>query len=131
MFKIPPLNIITTHDLQSNKAKNNLFKIYLDYDIVFYNLSFDTLKEVNAVYEEQELYDQSIAGITTFLKLQKPNKKEYEYYPDIDYSLLKTNQKYAVITYSFSGAFSTRAVATVQNLTLYKVEVFKHIKEWQ
>lgn len=129
MFKIPPLNIITTHDLQSNKAKNNLFKIYLDYDIVFYNLSFDTLKEVNTVYEEQELYDQSIAGITTFLKLQKPNKKEYEYYPDIDYSLLKTNQKYAVITYSFSGAFSTRAVATVQNLTLDKVEMFKHIKE--
>lgn len=129
MFKIPPLNIITTHDLQSNKAKNNLFKIYLDYDIVFYNLSFDTLKEVNTVYEEQELYDQSIAGITSFLKLQKPNKKEYEYYPDIDYSLLKTNQKYAVITYSFSGAFSTRAVATVQNLTLDKVELFKHIKE--
>lgn len=129
MFKIPPLNIITTHDLQSNKAKNNLFKIYLDYDIVFYNLSFDSLKEVNTVYEEQELYDQSIAGITSFLKLQKPNKKEYEYYPDIDYNLLKINQKYAVITYSFSGAFSTRAVAIVQNLTFDKVEVFIHPKE--
>ncbi len=129
MFKIPPFNIITTDDLQSNKAKNNVFKIYLDYDIVFYNLSFDTLKEVNTVYKEQELYDQGIAGITTFLKLQKPNKKEYEYYPDIDYSLLKTNQKYAVITYSFSGAFSTRAVTTVQNLTFDKVEIFKHTKD--
>lgn len=129
MFKIPPHNIITTQDLQSNKAKNNLFKIYLDYDMVFYNLSFDTLKEVNTVYDEQELYDQGIAGITTFLKLQKPNKKEYEYYPAINYNLLKSNQKYAVVTYSFSGAFSTRAVAMVQNLTFDKVEVFKYIKE--
>jgi hypothetical protein len=129
MFKIPPLNIITTHDLQSNKAKNNLFKIYLDYDMVLYNLSFDTLKEVNTVYEEQELYDQSIAGITTFLKLQKPNKNDYEYYPAINYNLLNSNQKYAVVTYSFSGAFSTRAVATVQNLTLDKIEMFKYTQE--
>lgn len=131
MFKIPPLNLIATHDLQSNKVKDNLFKIYLDYDIVFYNLSFDALKEVNTVYEEQDLYDQSIAGITTFLKLQNPDKKRYEYYPDIDYNLLKNNQKYAVITYSFSGAFSTRAVAIVQNLTFDKVEIFKHTKEKQ
>lgn len=129
MFKIPPFNFVSTHDLQSNKAKDNLFKIYLDFDIVFYNLSFDALKEVNTVYEEQELYDQSIAGISTFLKLQKPNKKEYEFYPAINYNLLKSNQKYAVVTYSSSGAFSTRAVATIQNLKLDKVEVFKHIKE--
>ncbi len=129
MFKIPPFNLVTTHDLQSNKAKDNLFKIYLDYDMVFYNLSFDDLKEVNTVYEEQELYDQSIAGITTFLNLQKPNREQYDYYPNIAFNLLKNNQKYAIITYSFSGAFSTRAVATVQNLKLDKVEVFKHIKE--
>ena len=129
MFKIPPFNFVATHDLQSSKAKDNLFKIYLDFDIVFYNLSFDALKEVNTVYEEQELYDQSIAGISTFLKLQKPNKKEYEFYPAINYNLLKSNQKYAVVTYSFSGAFSTRAVATVQNLKFDKVEIFKHTKE--
>lgn len=127
MFKIPPLNLVTTHNLKSNK--DNLFKIFLDYDIVFYNLSFDTLKEINTVYEEQELYNQNIAGITSYLKLQKPNKKEYEYYPDIDYNLLKNNQKYAVITYSFSGAFSTRAVTTVQNLTFDQVEIFKHTTE--
>ncbi len=129
MFKIPPFNFVATHDLQSSKAKDNLFKIYLDFDIVFYNLSFDALKEVNTVYEEQELYDQSIAGISTFLKLQKPNKKEYEFYPAINYNLLKSNQKYAVVTYSFSGAFSTRVVATVQNLKFDKVEIFKHTKE--
>ena len=92
-------------------------------------MSFDALKEVNTVYEEQELYDQSIAGISTFLKLQKPDKKEYEFYPAINYNLLKSNQKYAVVTYSFSGAFSTRAVATVQNLKFDKVEIFKHTKE--
>lgn len=129
MFKIPPLNLVTTHELKSNIAKDNLFKIYIDYDIVFYNLSFDALKEVNTVYEEQELYDQSIAGVSTFLKLQKPNKNDYEYYPAINYNLLNSNQKYAVVTYSFSGAFSTSAVATVQNLAFDKVEIFKHIKE--
>ena len=101
MFKIPPFNLVSIQDLHSNIAKDNLFKIYLDFDIVFYNLSFDALKEVNTVYEEQELYDQSIAGISTFLKLQKPNKKEYEFYPAINYNLLKSNQKYAVVTYSF------------------------------
>lgn len=126
MFKIPPFNFVATHDLQSNIAKDNLFKIYLDFDVVFYNLSFDALKEVNTVYEEKELYDQSIVGIITFLKLQKPNKKEYEFYPAINYTLLKSNQKYAVVTYSFSGVFSTRAVATVQNLKFDKVEIFKH-----
>ncbi len=129
MFKIPLFNFVATHDLQSNKAKDNLFKIYLDFDIVFYNLSFDALKDVNTVYEEQELYDQSIAGVTTFLKLQKPNKKEYEYYPSINYKFLKSNQKYAVLTYSFSGAFSTKAVTTVQSLTFDKVEIFYHTTE--
>jgi hypothetical protein len=129
MFKIPPFNFVATHDLQSNIAKDNLFKIYMDYDIVFYNLSFDALKEVNTVYEEQELYDRSIVGLTTFLKLQKPNKKEYEYYPEIDFNQLKNNQKFAVITYSFSGAFSTKAVTTVQSLTFDKVEIFNHTTE--
>ena len=129
MFKIPPFNLVSIQDLHSNIAKDNLFKIYLDFDIVFYNLSFDALKDVNTVYEERDLYDQSIAGVTTFLKLQKPNKKEYEFYPAINYNLLKSNQKYAVVTYSFSGAFSTRAVATVQNLKFDKVEIFKHTKE--
>lgn len=129
MFKIPSFNLVATHDLKSNKAKDNLFKIYLDYDIVFYNLRFDALKDVTTVYEEQELYDQSIAGITTFLRLQKPNKNDFEYYPAINYNLLNSNQKYAVVTYSFLGAFSTRAVATVQNLAFDKVDMFKHIKE--
>ena len=65
------------------------------------------------------------------LKLPKTplNKNDYEYYPAINYNLLNSNQKYAVVTYSFSGAFSTRAVATVQNLKFDKVEIFKHTKE--
>ncbi|RKS12841.1 hypothetical protein [Flavobacterium sp. 120] len=129
MFKIPPFNFVATHDLQSNKAKDNLFKIYLDFDIVFYNLSFDALKEVNTVYEERDLYDQSIAGVSTFLKLQKPNKKQYEYYPAINYERLNINQEYAIITYFFSGAFSTRTIATVQNLTFDKIEMFKYTQE--
>jgi hypothetical protein len=101
----------------------------MDYDIVFYNLSFDTLKEINTVYEERELYDQDLAGITSFLKLQKPNKKEYEFYPNIKYSQLKNNQKYAVISYNFSGAYSTKAVAFVQSQRLDKKEMFNHPKD--
>lgn len=128
MFKIPQFISKFKTDLKK-KAKKNLFKIYLDCDFVFYNVSFDDLQAVNTIYDEDKLYDENVAGITTFLKFQKPNQKEYEFYPDIDYSKLKKNQKYAVLSYKFSGAFSTRAVATVQNLKFDKVEIFKHTKE--
>ena len=125
MFKIPPFISKFKTALKTRKAKKNLFKIYLDLDFQFYSVDFDELVAVNYVYKENELYDQSIAGITTFLKLQKPNKKEYEFYPDIYYSQLKKNQEYAVITYSFTGAYSTRAVALVQSLRLDSIEIFK------
>jgi hypothetical protein len=129
MFKIPQFISKFKIALQKRKAKKNLFKIYLDLDFQFYSVDFDQLQEVNYVYEEKELYDQSIAGITTFLKFQKPNKIDYEFYPDIYYSQLKKNQQYAVITYSFTGAYSTKAVALVQRLRLHTIEIFKHSKE--
>ncbi|MFV5699640.1 hypothetical protein ACM55H_14830 [Flavobacterium sp. ZT3R17] len=129
MFKIPQFISKFKTDLKTKKAKKNLFKIYLDLDFQFYSVDFDELEAVNYVHEEKELYDQSISGITTFLKFQKPNGKDYEFYPDIFYSKLKANQKYAVITYSFSGAYSTRVVAIVQNLRLGKIEIFKYTRE--
>jgi hypothetical protein len=129
MFKIPRFISIFKTALKTKKAEKNLFKIYLDLDIQFYSVDFDELQEVNYVYKEKELYDQSIAGITTFLKFQKPNKIDYEFYPDIYYSQLKKNQQYAVITYSFTGAYSTNAVALVQRLRLDTIEMFKHSKE--
>lgn len=129
MFKIPPFISKFKTALKTKKAEKNLFKIYLDLDIQFYSIDFDELQEVNYVVKEKELYDQSIAGITTFLKFQKPNKIDYEFYPDIYYSQLKKNQQYAVITYSFTGAYSTKAVALVQRLRLDTIEIFKHSKE--
>ncbi|MEZ7497124.1 hypothetical protein QO200_00040 [Flavobacterium sp. Arc3] len=129
MFKIPQFISKFKIALKTKKAKKNLFKIYLDLDFQFYSVAFDELQEVNYIYKEKELYDQSIAGITTFLKFQKPNGRDYEFYPDIYYSQLKANQEYAVITYSFTGAYSTRAVALVQTLQLDTIEIFKHCKE--
>lgn len=129
MFKTPQFISKFNIALKTKKAKKNLFKIYLDLDFQFYSVDFDELQEVNYVYEEKELYDQSITGITTFLKFQKPNKINYEFYPDIYYSQLEKNQQYAVITYSFTGAYSTKAAALVQRLRLDTIEIFKHSKE--
>jgi hypothetical protein len=131
MFKIPQFISKFKTDLKTRKAKKNLFKIYLDLDFQFYSVDFDELVAVNYVYKENELYDQSIAGITTFLKFQHPNQKGYEFYPDIKYSQLKNNQKYAVLSYKFSGAYSTRAVALVQSQRLDKIEILEHSKEFK
>lgn len=126
MFKIPQFISKFKTALQTKKADKNLFKIYLDLDFQFYSVDFDELHEVNYVYEEKELYDQSFAGISTFLKFQKSNGSDYEFYPDIYYSQLEKKQEYVVITYSFTGAYSTTAVALVQTLRLDKIEIFKH-----
>ncbi|MNQ88824.1 hypothetical protein D3C85_1041060 [compost metagenome] len=129
MFKSLPFIFKIKNALKSKKANDNLFKIYLDLDFQFFSVSFDKLQKVNFIYEEKELYDGSIAGITTFLKFQKPNRKEYEFYPEIDYSQLKNNQEYAVLSYKYSGAYSTRAVAIVQNQSLDKIQMFIYTKE--
>ena len=129
MFKIPQFISKLKTALKIRKAKKNLFKIYLDLDFQFYSVDFDDLEAVNYVYDEKEFYDLSISGISTFLKFQKPNERDYEFYPDIKYSQLKNNQKYAVLSYKFSGAYSTRAVALVQSQRLDKIEIFKHTIE--
>jgi len=128
MFKTPRFITKFTTTLKTRRAKRNKFKTYIDLDFQFYSLSFDALLSVNYVYDENELYDQSIVGITTFLKLQKPNRKDYEFYPEIYFTKLKSKQEYAVVSYSFSGAHSTKAVALVQSLELDNIEIFKHTK---
>lgn len=127
MFKIPQFISKFKTDLKK-KAKKNLFKIYLDCDFVFYNVSFDELQAVNTIYDEDKLYDENVAGITTFLKFQKPNQKEYEFYPDIDYSKLKKNQKYAIITYKYKGMLSTKSVSTIQSMSMESIKIFEHKK---
>ena len=48
------------------KANNHLLKIYLDLDMIFYDISFDNLN-ANFVYD---FYNNEVKGIPTFLKLQ-------------------------------------------------------------
>jgi hypothetical protein len=59
---------------------------------------------------------------------KKPNKIDYEFYPGIYYSQLKTNKK-LLSPILFTGAYSTKAVALVQRLRLDTIEIFKHSKE--
>ncbi|GAA4954790.1 hypothetical protein GCM10023314_30590 [Algibacter agarivorans] len=103
-----------------------LFKIYLDLEFVFYNIDYDQIL-TNIVYDERELYDRNIDGISTFFKLEK-SLNNYEYLPEINHSLLAHGQEYAILTYQFTSMFSTRAVTTVQNQKLVAIKVITHNK---
>jgi len=103
-----------------------LFKIYLDLEFAFYNIDYTQIL-TNIVYDEKKLYDNKIKGIPTYFKLEK-SLNNYEYLPEINYSLLAQGQKYAILTYQFTSMFSTRAVTTVQNQKLVDIEIFTHNK---
>jgi hypothetical protein len=51
------------------KANNHLLKIYLDLDMIFYDISFDNLN-ANFVFDEDDFFNNEVKGIPTFLKLQ-------------------------------------------------------------
>ncbi len=57
MFKSLPFILKIKNALESKKANDNLFKIYLDLDFQFYSVSFDKLQKVNFIYEENEVTD--------------------------------------------------------------------------
>ena len=103
-----------------------LFKIYLDLEFAFYNIDYTQIL-TNIVYDEKELYDIKINGIPTYFKLEK-SLNNYEYLPEINYSLLAQGQKYAILTYQFTSMFSTRAVTTVQNQKLVDIDIITHNK---
>jgi hypothetical protein len=111
--------------LNFKDINNKLFKVYLDYDMVFYSISFD---EINTrfVYDEVEFYDSIIEGVPAYLKLQKPNKKGYEYFPKLDYSRLESSEEYAIVSYKYNGVFSTNAVTTIQNLKFVSIRILKN-----
>lgn len=113
MLKFQSFLFRVLETLKLKKSNDNLLKIYLDLDFQFYNVDLDNLKDINIIYDEQELYDENVAGITTFLKFQKANLKDYEFYPDIDFSKLNVNQKYAVVTYKYERIIYTKTVATI------------------
>jgi hypothetical protein len=92
--------------------------------IVFYTLSFDA-QRVGIPFIKNETYMTKVYWLLRF-EAQRPNKKkEYEYYPAINYNFIKSNQEYAVVNLFFRE-LSTRAAATVQSLTFDKVKMFIH-----
>ncbi len=92
--------------------------------MVFYSIKYDEIKS-NHVYDEDEFYDNTIEGIPAYLKLQKPNRKSYEYFPVFHYYKIDRGQEYAIITYNYTGGYSTRSVATVQSLSMSSIKILK------
>jgi len=97
-----------------------LFKVYYDYDLVFHHLAVDSIN-VNSVFEEKELYDFKIKGLTSFLMFDNINTKNWYMYSEIEYSKLKNNQRIAVLYFKNTFTYNTKAVLNVQNRVLCKV----------
>ncbi|AXT19801.1 hypothetical protein D7030_01420 [Flavobacteriaceae bacterium AU392] len=111
--------------LKYKRLSNQQFKLYLDYDLVFYDINFDGLS-INFVYNESELYDNTIEGVPACIKLQRPDKKSYEFYPDIiDNSKLQRGQKFAILEFKYIGWYSTKSVTTVQRMRLTDIRIEK------
>lgn len=105
--------------------RKTLLKIYLDLELEFYELDFENLN-TNFVYDETDFYNKAVKGIPTYLRLEKSNKKTYEYFPDIDLSRLQKNQKYAIIEFKHLRSFSTKAVLTKSSLKLSSITFKRH-----
>lgn len=105
--------------------KNKLLKIYLDLELEFYELDFGDLK-TNFVYDETDFYNNAVKGIPTYLQLEKPNKKTFEYFPDGDLTRLQKNQKYGIIEFRHLRSFSTKAVLTKSSLRLSSIKFKRH-----
>lgn len=104
-----------------------LFKVYYDYDLVFHHLAVDSIN-VNSVFEEKELYDFKIKGLTSFLMFDNINTKNWYLYNEIEYSRLKNNQRIAVLYFKNTSTYNTKAVLNVQNRVLHKVVYYWYLK---
>ena len=105
-----------------NHLLKKRFKVYLDLDMVFYSINYDELN-ANLVYKEFQFYDKTIEGIPAYLKIPIGDTNEYFYYPDIDTSKFNKGDEYAIITYKFRSAFSTKTVALVLSMELDNIKV--------
>ena len=108
--------------LNFKKLSINLFKVYLDYDIVFYDISFDEIK-TNFVYNKDDFYDDTIEGIPAYLKIPIGDTNAYFYYPDLDITKFNKGEEYAILTYKVRGAFSTKTVLLVLSMELDSIKV--------
>lgn len=110
--------------LKSYYIKNRYFKIYLEQDLVFYNVSFNDLN-VNFVHNEEEFYDDKIDGIPAFLIFQNSVDNKYQYFTDFKADKLSRKRRYALLYYDYTGAYSTKSVTAVISLDLVKIVLKK------
>ncbi len=120
------MSIIHTY-LKSYYIKNRRFKIYLEEDLVFYSINFNELN-ANFVYNEEELYDDKIDGVPTFLIFQNPVDNKYQNFTDFKPEKLSKKTVYVLLYYSYTGAYSTKSVTMVLSLKLNKIVLKKGLK---
>ena len=123
-------NILLKHlkiGLNRYPFDTSIYKIYLDSDMALYSINYDSFIR-HFVYKEEDFYNRDIKGIPCFLKLPISNSKEYLFYPKIDVSKFYHSEQYAILTYKNEGFYSTKAVLTVANQTLNKIEIYEKRK---
>lgn len=104
--------------------ETNIYKIYLDLDMEFYSIKYNSFIR-HFVYKEEDFYNRDIKGIPCFLKLPIYNTKKHIIYPDMDMSKFYHGEKYAIFTYKNKGFFSTKTDLTVENQILNKIEIYE------
>lgn len=107
--------------------EDKLFKIYLDPEMVFYNISLDEIPNY-VICNEAELYDKSVNGIPAFFKLEK-SLNNFEYLPSMNYLRFEYLQEYAILKYKLTEFFQTKTVLTVFCQKLVDVEFKTHNKK--
>jgi hypothetical protein len=124
-----PNNFLNKLNISLNRYpfETNIYKIYLDLDMVFYSINYDSFIR-HFVYKEEDFHNRDIKGIPCFLKLPISNSKEYLFYPKIDVSKFFHSEQYAILTYKNESFYSTKAVLTVENQTLNKIEIYEKRK---
>lgn len=105
--------------------KNTTYKICISSDIVFYWINFSYFKHNFA--NDEEVYNTSIEGVPTFLKLQNSYTKNYDDLFDADYSKFETDTLFTIIWYGYRQELTakTGAVKKFKSLEIEKIEVYE------
>jgi hypothetical protein len=128
MFEIFQLFNSKISSFKLNQSLKKRYKVYLDHDMVFYDINYKQLN-ANLVYNEAEFYDYKKEGLPAFLRLQILDSEDYIYFPNFNASRLEDDEEYAVLTYKFHQTLSTKSISTVWCLELSDIEVMKK-KPW-
>lgn len=127
---IPPVSPTEnlSYNISSFDFKNSLYKIYADLEFEFYDLDLSAIN-YSFVGDQEKLYDSSVDGIPTFFEVSYSKKNDTQYIYNLDSSKFKKKTLYAVFLYQYVGTFSTRAVATVDSLSLVEIAIYRKGKK--